>query len=88
MDQSRNIITSMTPSTLAHSMIIWDDIRLDFIEGFPTSNSKNSILVVVDRLSKFAHFMALAHPYMTKVITEFIEGVVHLHAMAQTTIGD
>jgi hypothetical protein len=40
---------------------VWDDITLDFIEGLPPSNGKTSILVVVDKLSKSTHFLALSH---------------------------
>jgi len=35
----------------------WDFISMDFIMGLPLSASKkNAILVIVDRLTKFAHF--------------------------------
>ena len=43
---------------------IWEDLSLDFIEGLPKSDRYNTIVVVeVDRLSKYAHFIVLKHPY-------------------------
>lgn len=39
----------------------WQAISLDFIEGLPQSGSYNTILVVVDRLTKYAHFVSLRH---------------------------
>ncbi|GJU09211.1 retrotransposable element Tf2 [Tanacetum coccineum] len=36
---------------------------MDLIDGLPLSKGKAAIMVVVDRLSKAAHFMALSHPY-------------------------
>ena len=68
---------------------VWDDITLDFIEGLSCSQGKNTILVVVDRLSKFAHFMPLAHPFSAKTVVErFVDGVVKLHGMPKTIISD
>lgn len=41
---------------------------MDFIEGFPTSRGKNIILVMVDQLTKYGHFVPLAHPFITITI--------------------
>ena len=68
---------------------VWDDITMDSIEGLPSSHGKNSIMVVVDRLSKYAHFTALTHPYTAKTVaTTFVEGVVKLHGLPKSIITD
>jgi hypothetical protein len=38
---------------------IWKDISMDFITGLPKSGNKSIIMVVVDRLSKYAHLYYL-----------------------------
>jgi len=68
---------------------VWEDISLDFIDGLPMSAGKNSILVVVDRLTKYGHFFALGHPYSAKAITAvFVSGVMKLHGVPRSIISD
>ena len=38
------------------------DLSMDFIEGLPKSQGYTVIMVLVDRLTKFAHFVAVKHP--------------------------
>lgn len=42
---------------------VWEDISMDFIEELPALQRKNTILLVVDKMSKYAHFLALSYPY-------------------------
>lgn len=48
---------------------IWTHINMDFMEGLPPSSSKHVIFVVVDKLRKYAHFIALSHSYIALDVT-------------------
>uniref|UniRef100_A0A3Q7GK67 Integrase catalytic domain-containing protein n=1 Tax=Solanum lycopersicum TaxID=4081 RepID=A0A3Q7GK67_SOLLC len=68
---------------------VWIDISLDFIEGLSKSKGKDVILVVVDRLCKSGHFIAIAHPYTADSVAQcFLDNVFKLHGMTTPIISD
>jgi hypothetical protein len=68
--------------------IIWSDISMDFVDGLPNSQGKSVIFVVVDRSSKYAHFVAL-HPYSAIIVAqEFFGNIFKLHGMPTSIVCD
>lgn len=67
----------------------WLDISIDFNTGLPKSQGYEVILVVVDRLAKFVHFMPLSHPYTTaKVAQIFMRVMFKLHGLLRSIVSD
>jgi hypothetical protein len=68
-------------------IVIWKDISMDFITGLPKSGNKYVIMVVVDFLSKYAHFCTLQHPFTTSTVDQiFMDQVFKLHGMPHSII--
>ena len=69
--------------------LLWEDITMDFIDGLPRSSVYDSIFVVADRLSKYAHFIPLRHPYtVVIVVAAFVKEVIRLHGVSRSIILD
>lgn len=67
----------------------WHTISLDFIEDLPKSKNFDTILVVIDKLTKYAHFICLSHPYTaTTVAQAFLTNIYKLHGMPTVIISD
>jgi hypothetical protein len=68
---------------------VWEDLSVDFITGLPKSKGFEAIMVVVDRLSKYSHFILLKHPYTAKTVPEaFVKEVVRLHGIPLSLVSD
>ncbi|GJR23773.1 putative mitochondrial protein [Tanacetum coccineum] len=69
--------------------IIWQEISMDFIDSLPMSQGKTAIQVVVDRLSKQAHFMPLAHTYNASQVAQlFLDHIYKLHRLPKSIVSD
>lgn len=67
----------------------WQSISMDFMEGLPTSGGKNCILVIVDRFSKYGHFIPMAHPFTALTVAKlFLQHVYRLHGLPSSIISD
>jgi hypothetical protein len=68
----------------------WEIISMDFITGFPkTQRQHDSIMVVVDKLSKSAHFIPMKSTYKAINITEFfMKEIFRLHGIPKMVISD
>ena len=62
---------------------------MDFTIGLPKSKGKSVITVVVDRITKYAHFCALSHPFNARTVANyFMETVQKLHGTPNIIAGD
>lgn len=66
----------------------WTYISMDFIEGLPKSLEKDVIWVVVDRFTKYSHFIALSHPYTSQSIAKSFLDVYKLHGLPVSIVSD
>lgn len=67
----------------------WEVATMDFLDGLPVSRHYNCLLVVVDKLTKYAHFVPVKHPYTASKIAEvFIDNIFKHHSMPLTLISD
>jgi hypothetical protein len=90
--QQNKVETIKTPGLLQPLSIPsqrWEEVSMDFITGLPKSKGKSVIMVIVDRLTKYAHFCALSHPFKASIVaTAFMETVQKLHGSPKIIVSD
>ena len=68
----------------------WDDITMDFISGFPLTQRKHdSVWVIVDRLTKSAHFLPILLDYsMDRLAKIYGSEIFRLHGIPLSIVFD
>ena len=79
--------------TLHHLPILewkWEHINTDFVIGLPhTQASYNAIWVIMDRLTKSAHFLAIRNNFsLDKLAKLYISEIVKLHEVSVSIVSD
>jgi hypothetical protein len=68
----------------------WEEVGMDFIVGLPrTQRGYDSIWVIVDRLTKVAHFIPVKTTYHGPRLAElYMEKIVCLHEVPKKIVSD
>ena len=62
---------------------------MDFITGLPKAARKDTIMVVVDRLTKYAHFCSIQSTFKSSQIAEvFLKEIQRLHGLPRIIVSD
>ena len=89
----QNKIENIHPAGLLQPLPIpeqkWESISMDFITGLPKVQGRDCLYVVVDRLTKFAHFFSISSDYSATQVAElFFREVFKLHGLPKTIVSD
>ena len=67
----------------------WQIVCMDFVEGLPKSQKFDTIMVVVDKFTKYGHFIPLAHPYTALHVDQaYLDSMYKLHGLHQGIVSD
>ena len=62
---------------------------MDFIERLPKSQGCDTILVVIDRFTKFGHFTMPTHPFTARTVAQaFLDNIYKMHGLPESIITD
>lgn len=91
VNKSKSLTTA--PAGLLQSLpvpaLVWNEVTMDFITHLPVSRGFSVVMVVVDRLTKAAHFGMLASGFTaSKVARLFTDIVVKFHGFPSSIVSD
>ena len=93
-DERENFGVQQKPSGLLQPLSIpewkWDSISMDFVLGLPrTPSNYEAIWVIVDRLTKSAHFIPIRMDCpMERLVKLYVERIVCLHGILTCIVSD
>ncbi|KAA3484986.1 reverse transcriptase [Gossypium australe] len=62
---------------------------MNFIKGLRNSKRKDTVLVVVDQLTKYDHFVALSHPFLALIKAQaYLTHIYNLYATPESVVSD
>jgi len=62
---------------------------MDFITCLPLSHKYSNIMMVIDKLSKFPHYIPLKSRFNSQMVaTTFIQHIVKLYGFPKTIVSD
>lgn len=68
---------------------VFEEITMDFVTCLPPSRGKTTIMAVVDRLSKYGHFVPLPATFTALTVAEaFIAHILKLHGPPKSIVTD
>jgi hypothetical protein len=68
----------------------WEEIGMDFITGLPrTQKGNDSIWVIIDRLTKVAHFIPVKTTFGGATLSQiYLKEIVRLHGIPRKIVSD
>ena len=68
----------------------WDQIAMDFVTGLPkTTKSHDGIWVVIDRLTKSAHFIPIRMTFSLEQLADlYVQEIVRLYGVLKSIVSD
>lgn len=88
--EGRTSTTKWTFTTLRDTEWKWEHITMDFVIGLPRTRARHdAIWVIVDRLTKSAHFLPISDKYsVERLVNIYLKEIVVRHGMPVTIVSD